>query len=183
MRYLERRRIVLLGVIAAGAASCVTPVEAAACPHAGQVAGSSTVDQVREGLHCLVNAQRAAHGLAPVRPSAELRAAAQRHGADMVARRYVGHTSPTGGTLEKRVRRTGYLAGARRWELGEDIGWAPTSGATPVGLMRAWMGSPPHRAVLLAGEFRDVGIGIALGVPVVKVTGGATFVLNFGSTR
>src|SRR3954447_22408475 len=44
-------------------------------------------------VRCLVNAQRAAHGLTPLRPSRQLRLA-EAHGADMVAHRFFAHVSP-----------------------------------------------------------------------------------------
>jgi uncharacterized protein YkwD len=47
--------------------------------------------------------------------------------------------------------------------VGEVIGWrvqsSPSSEAT--NLVREWLGSPPHRRVLLDGGFRRVGIGRA----------------------
>ena len=36
----------------------------------------------------------------------------------------------------------------------------------PSWVMRAWMHSPPHRHNILSRQFRDVGIGVARGVPV-----------------
>src|SRR3954454_15014338 len=61
-------------------------------------------------VRCLVNAQRAAHRLAPLRPSRQLRVAAEAHGADMVAHRFFAHVSPFSGAVTDRARRAGYLA-------------------------------------------------------------------------
>jgi uncharacterized protein YkwD len=48
------------------------------------------------------------------------------------------------------------------------------------------MNSPPHRAVILGRSFREVGVGIARGIPVDGVAGaatGATYVLDAGMAR
>jgi hypothetical protein len=52
--------------------------------------------------------------------------------------------------------------------------------------MRAWMHSPPHRHNILSRHFRDVGIGVARGVPVRgfrHVPLRATFSVEFGAHR
>ena len=46
--------------------------------------------------------------------------------------------------------------------------------------MLAWMNSAAHRQVILDRGFRQVGIGIALGLPMNAATAGATVVLDFG---
>ena len=50
--------------------------------------------------------------------------------------------------------------------------------ATPASIVRSWLRSPGHRAILLDGRYDDVGIGIALGAPVGG--SGATFTGDFG---
>jgi uncharacterized protein YkwD len=42
------------------------------------------------------------------------------------------------------------------------------------------MNSPGHRANILYAPFRDVGIGITLGPPKPTLSGGATYVADFG---
>jgi len=133
-------------------------------------------------VRCLVNAQRAAHGLAPLRPSRELREAAQAHGADMVSHRFFAHVSPFAGAVTDRVRRAGYLARSHGWSLGEDIAWGEGSLSTPESIVTAWMNSPGHRAVILDRDFHDAGVGVTLGVPVDDSSmPGATFVLDVGA--
>jgi hypothetical protein len=46
--------------------------------------------------------------------------------------------------------------------------------------MRAWLGSPEHRAIILDRLFRDVGIGVAAGLTDGSGGLGATAVLDFG---
>ncbi|MEA2253740.1 MAG: hypothetical protein QOI62_2820 [Solirubrobacteraceae bacterium] len=187
MNRARARRVKALAVlVAAVAAISVSPASAsaqtAACAGAQATASAVAPSSVRVALRCLVNAIRAQHGLEPVTPSSRLNLAAQRHGADMVARRFFDHVSPSGGTLSKRVSRAGYLASASEWTLGEDIGWAPEGEATPAALLDAWMNSAAHRAVILEPVYREVGIGVAAGVPAAAGGPGTTFVLDLGVT-
>jgi uncharacterized protein YkwD len=135
---------------------------------------------VRSALRCLVNVERAKHGVRSLRSDALLNAAADRHSADMVARQYFAHVTPEGASVTDRVRQTGYLGGSHDWALGEDIGWGTSTLSTPAAIFRAFMNSPPHRRVILDRDFRQIGVGVAQGVPVAGEPGGATFVLDFG---
>ena len=96
----------------------------------------------------------------------------------MVRRRFFDHVSPGGSTPASRVRRTGWLDGARAWSLGEAIAWAGGRGTSAAAIVRLWLHSPPHRAILLDRGFRRVGVGIAAGTP--RGGDGATFVLDAG---
>lgn len=166
-------------------ALCALPAAASAqsCARASAAADRATVSELRGALHCLVNAIRDDHDLAPVERSWRLELAAQRHSRDMVTRGYFSHVSPGGATLEQRVMRTGYARDAHTWALGEDIGWATGRGASPKSLVEAWMDSPPHQAIILQGTFRELGVGISHGVPDGDSRGGATAVLDFGLAR
>ena len=136
---------------------------------------------VGRAVRCLVNQQRAAHGLRSLRPSRLLRIAAEQHGADMVAHQFFAHVSPFTGALSNRVRRSGYMAHRPDWELGEDIAWGQGDLSTAAAIVDAWMNSPPHRAVILEPEFRDVGVGVIAGVPFASALAGATFVMDVGA--
>jgi uncharacterized protein YkwD len=98
----------------------------------------------------------------------------------MVARGYFEHVSLDGSSLTDRVRRAGYLNGKRRYSLGENIGWGEQQLASAAAIVRAWMNSPGHRAVMLEPRFREAGVGVAQGVPSAGGAPGATFVLNVG---
>ncbi|MEA2323222.1 MAG: hypothetical protein QOD81_3072 [Solirubrobacteraceae bacterium] len=127
---------------------------------------------------CLVNAERATRGLAPLRDAAPLRTAARRFSAEMVASRFFAHVSPSGTTVGSRVRRAGYR---NMSTVGENIGWGTGALATPAAIVRAWMQSPPHRAVILNGRFREAGVGVTPGSPLDATGSGATFVLDVGT--
>jgi uncharacterized protein YkwD len=183
MRRLRRSRGLLVAALIA-TALCAGPADGAApatgCEDTTEAAASAPEPDVRAAVRCLVNAVRADHGLPRLRPSAELNRAADAHSADMVARHYFEHRSPEGASVADRARQAGYLGRARDWELGEDIGWGTGSMSTPAAIVQAWMNSPPHRRIILDRGFRDVGVGVAPGVPVPGLTGGATFVLDLG---
>jgi len=138
---------------------------------------------VRSALRCLVNSTRARHGLPALRSSARLNVAADQFSADMVARGYFAHVTPEGLSVTDRIRATGYLGGSDDWALGEDIGWGTGSASTPASIFRAFMNSPPHRRVILSRDFRQIGVGVAAGVPVAGQGPGSTFVLDFGDVR
>jgi len=146
-------------------------------PAAGNVAA------VRAAVLCLHNSERSDRGLPPLKENARLRRAALGHSGDMVAGRFFAHESPAGADMADRILGTGY---ARRqgWSLGENIAWGTGSLATAAEIQRAWMESPGHRANILRRQFREIGIGIALGVPVdAGALDGATYTADFGVRR
>ena len=120
-----------------------------------------------------LNAERRAHGLAPLRISAKLDKAAQGHACDNAARRSISHDSSDGGTLKTRLRKAGYKYRAAAENTGRGFG----SGARAV---QWWMNSPKHRTNILLDRVRDVGIGIALSdAPDNKLH----WVINFGTSK
>jgi hypothetical protein len=160
----------------------VAPVaaEAAPCPHSGDLVTALSAPDRRAALLCAVDAERTARGLPAVGQNGQLTRAAQGHSDDMVARRFFEHVTPGGATLGDRVDATGYIEGQRDWELGEAIAWAQQPLDTPDSLMRAWLASPGHRAIILDRRFRDVGIGVTPGLTDGSANPGATAVLDFG---
>jgi uncharacterized protein YkwD len=110
---------------------------------------------------CLLNAERRRHGLRPLRLNDRLTRAARRHSQDMARHGYFDHTSRNGSSFVDRIRRTGYLSGARSWKVAENIAWGSHRLASPRAITRAWMDSPGHRANILDGSYREIGIGVA----------------------
>ena len=150
------------------------------CAYAGNRAGQVRIARTVRATVCLLNAERAAAGLRRVRVRRALAVAAGSHARDMVGRQYFAHASADGGHVVERVRRAGYLRGARYWSLGEILAWGSRSRATPDSIVRAWMRSPAHRDVLLRPDFRDVGVHVVLGTPHPRHKHGGTFVAEFG---
>lgn len=148
------------------------------CPGATASPGSTSAASARAAVLCLLNQQRAAAGLPALRARKSLRTAARRFARAMVSGHFFDHTSPSGTTLRSRVARTSYLRGASSWSLGENIAYGGGAKGSPAAIVTAWMGSAGHRANILNGSFRDIGIGIAGGLPVGG--SGATYVTDFG---
>jgi uncharacterized protein YkwD len=129
----------------------------------------------RIAIGCLVNKARTAAGLPGFTWSRSLGRAATRHARDMTRRGYFAHRRSRGPSLARRVR----AAGFRGRNVGEAIGYGCGSRATPASIVRAWLASPGHRAILLSGRSR-VGIGVS-GRPAVRCGGrGSTYVLDAG---
>jgi uncharacterized protein YkwD len=150
------------------------------CPNADLVPAPGNLAAVRAAVLCLHNKIRADHKLPLLRDDGDLRQAAAGHSSDMVGRRYFEHTTPGGRTMVDRIVGAGYVRANAAWMLGENLEWGTGSLATPRGAVRSWLNSPPHRANLLKRGYREVGIGIALGVPTGNDRG-ATYTVDFGT--
>lgn len=120
---------------------------------------------LEESILCLINERRASAGVGPVRLSFRLAQAASRHSNDMVSSGFFSHTSPSGSTFIDRITSSGYTKGARSWLVGENLAWGAGSLSTPANLVEAWMESPPHRANLLRGRFKEIGLSGVRGTP------------------
>src|SRR4051794_20094639 len=174
--------LILFLAVAVAAALAVAPARAhaaAVCAAAALPLGAVSGATVEAAILCRLNAERAERGLGPLARAGALEVSARRHAADMVARRYFAHVSPSGGNVEKRARRAGYLP-APCWALGENLGWSPPDAASADAVVAAWMASPKHRSVILDGDFREAGIGLVARAPNADGPG-ATFVLEAGA--
>jgi uncharacterized protein YkwD len=172
----------LLGVApAAQAAQSPTAAARAAaahCPGKHAVPTATTLHRAARATLCLLNAQRKAHGLRSVAPNRVLSSSARRYAKAMVAGQFFSHVSPAGQTLGARVSR--YIRGAHGWAYGENLAWGSGARATPQQIMKAWMSSPGHRANILSGRWRHIGIGVAPGAPVGGAGNAASYVTHFG---
>ena len=97
----------------------------------------------------------------------------------MVNQGYFDHTSPDGGTFVDRILGAGYAKRNDGWSLGENLAWGTGELSTASGLMNAWMNSSGHKANILKKAYREVGIGIRIGVPTDEAVG-ATVTADFG---
>jgi uncharacterized protein YkwD len=146
--------IVLAASPAALAADAPRPVRASAtsgCRDAGASIARKAV--MRRALRCVLNQQRAAHGLNPLAGNRRLARAANRHARDMARHNYFSHVSLRGTDPLRRVRAAGWRRG-----VGETLAWGCGAAASPAAIVAAWLGSPAHRAIIL-GPGRVVGIG------------------------
>ena len=174
----------MLALLLVPVAPAAPATRQAPCANADVMPGAANLATVRAAVLCLHNRERSARGLAPLRENANLRRAADGHSTAMVTARFFDHTSPAGTDMVDRILRTGY-ARNQGWSLGENIAWGTGRLATAAEIARAWMASPGHRANILRREFREIGIGISIGVPVANAhrLAGATYTADFGVRR
>ena len=169
--------------VLAAVAGTALPASAAAavCPAADTVPGEQELAQASTAVVCEINRERRGRDLPGVRAEPRLALAGERHARDMVGGGFFSHVSPGGRGMVARVQAAGYLDGAGRWALGEVLAWGWGWRATPAATVAAWMDSPPHRRVLLTRRYREVGIGVALGLPIGPAPGpGATYAAELG---
>jgi uncharacterized protein YkwD len=179
----SRLHLLAIGLAAlaiSGAATGTGTAVAASCDRANAEPNGSSDGAIADATLCLLNAERRAHGLSPLRLSRPLSQAAAGHSGDMVSRRYFAHTAPGGPSFLERVRHSGYLRSARNWLLGENLAWGTRGRSSARAIVRAWMHSPRHRKAILTPAYRDLGVGIAPGVPGSAAAGGATYTADFG---
>lgn len=115
----------------------------------------------------LVNAERAAAGVQPLAFDFQLNDSAELHSQWMIATDTFSHTGSGGSTPTDRMVAAGYqLTGS--WTTGENLAWQSLRGAAGIqddvaDLHVGLMNSPGHRANILNGNFREIGIGIETG--------------------
>jgi uncharacterized protein YkwD len=140
---------VVLGLLAA---SFVAPTSAAAADY--------TIDQAEQAMVGLLNADRAAAGLVPVRIDTRLMAIARARSVDMATRHYFSHTQPNG----KNVFDILNANGITWYGAGEIIAWNnyPTLELSTGNANSQWMNSPGHKAIVLSTTLNYVGVGLAI---------------------
>jgi uncharacterized protein YkwD len=168
----------LAAALALLAVAAPTASAAGPCASANASAADASKRALVRATLCVLNAERVRHNLRPLRLNRKLSAAARRHSRAMAKRRFFSHNSLSGASFVDRIRRTGYLSGARSWAVGENIAYGSGSRSTPRSIGTAWMNSPGHRANILSSSYSAIGIGVARGTPVGG--GGATYTTDFG---
>jgi uncharacterized protein YkwD len=155
-----------------------TPLAAAAtgCAKAHAQPSRLAANVARAAMLCAINRARAAHGLPAFGPERHLRRAAKGQARDMVRHHYFGHQRPGGPSLSDRLRSAGWHGRS----AGEAVAWGCGSSASAASTVKAWLHSPPHRAILLSGGYRSAGIGVAGRAPAACGPG-ATWVLDAGT--
>lgn len=153
------------------------------CRNANLLPDKKNTAAINAATLCLVDQIRAAHHLPMLRANRELQTVAGAQATEMVSKDFFSHVSPSGQTPAARVTSTRYPAHARSLSTAQNIGWGTGAYATPARMVAAWMASPPHREIILTGEYRDAGVGVAVPVPSVVGHGepGATYAIEFGA--
>ena len=132
---------------------------------------------------CLVNQERAAYHVRPLRSNRTLAGVAADQLDSMVRWNYFADVRPSGQTPIALVARTSYRGRAARLSVGQSIAWGAGGHATPARIVAAWMASPPHRELILEGEFRDAGVATSPTLPSALGVGGggAIYAIELGA--
>lgn len=126
------------------------PAVAAVPPVAYAASTKAELAIVRE-----INKMRRAHHLPTVKLTAPLARVARRHSSLMLKYDALSHSSFDGSSFSTRLARAG-----RHRQYGETLAWAPDGAHLNAhALLKLWLASAPHRAVLLNGKLRRVGVG------------------------
>jgi uncharacterized protein YkwD len=173
-----KHRIRIAAASAALAAALVAPSSALAadCANGDANPNDLSVAKAQRATLCLLNNERRKHGIRPFRADSRLTRASQRYANFMSRRNIFDH-----GDFVGRIKAARYLKGARGYTVGENIAWGSWDYATPENIVDSWMHSPGHRANILNGRFREIGLGVARGAPVGGQDRAGTYVTDFGT--
>lgn len=108
-----------------------------------------------ENIVNLVNQERTANGVDPVKVNPELQSAAVAKSQDMIYRSYFDHYA-FGQTPWMFILKAGYNYSV----AGENLAKGFSSSE---GVVNAWMDSPEHRANILNPEYQEIGVGVVKG--------------------
>lgn len=115
-------------------------------------ASSVSVDEVIN----LTNQERTKQGLAPLTLNQQLTDAAYAKAADMFAKDYWAHVSPTGTQPWFFIKNSGYTYRHAGENLARDFAESTT-------VVQAWMNSPSHRDNLMNSKYQDIGVAVVDG--------------------
>jgi uncharacterized protein YkwD len=198
VRRSEKRGHLFMLVTRLRASACLLALTLSGCPERSEPKGRDRSEEIASSpaarglanrteaekeLLLLVNQERQSKELSPLTLHPLLAMAAQDHAEDMLARGYFAHESRDGKGPMERAEAAGYGGGGAEGSLatlGENLAEGQLS---PQEVVRAWMGSPPHRRNLLDPDFREMGLGLALGPERRPGARRILWVLDLGSRR
>lgn len=120
----------------------------------------ATVVQAEASLGLLISQERELQGLVALQPDPDAMAIARKRAETMAATDLLSHQNPDGSDVFDAIA----AAGIPWFGAGEVIVWNSYAGdaESTAQAMAAWLGSPPHRAILLSTDFNYVGFGAAV---------------------
>jgi uncharacterized protein YkwD len=119
-----------------------------------EAAGAATLTRTESSLLTAMNEARRAQGLRPLHADGRLERAARGHSADMLRTDTFFH-----GAFSARIRGVG----VRAPRVGENLAWGVGALSRARAIVNTWLASPGHRANLLHGGYRIVGVGALRG--------------------
>lgn len=142
--------LVLLGlfIMAQSALTLFHQIKPGVLGYASQISPTTIIE--------LTNQKRMAEGQPPLSENKALDEAAAAKAADMIAQNYWAHNAPNGTEPWSFILNSGYSYLHAGENLARDF-------SNPTDVVEAWMKSPSHRANLLSGKYRDIGIAVVDG--------------------
>lgn len=139
----------------------------------------SSMDRTERKIVRAMNRVRASHGVGRLYRSRSLSRSADYHSRDMLRGDFFAHQSSNGTSFDARVRRFS----TRPARIGENLAWVSRVGERGLAqrIVSMWMGSPAHRAMLLAPAFRSVGVARRMGA--LGSVRAIVFTADFSSAR
>lgn len=122
--------------------------------HASSSSLSVAMTATERGFVSALDRARAQNGLPALAPDGRLAAAAREHSQAMVANGVFTH-----GQFWKRIEAHGITTG----NVGENLGWTSRPSGAVSRVVAAWLASPEHRRILLDSDYRQLGVGVAVG--------------------
>ena len=121
---------------------------------------SARMGRVERAIVRTLDRHRASYGVRPVHPSRRLARAADAHSRDMLARNYFAHSSSSGASFSTRIHH--YVHSSR---IGENLAYVSSCHGRRAAhlVVRMWMHSPAHRAIMLSRSFHRVGVALRRG--------------------
>jgi uncharacterized protein YkwD len=120
-----------------------------------EVGSPADPEVVEKQLFTLINRDRTARGLSPVRLDRRLTEVARAYSREMAETGAVAHVSPRSGRVDDRLRRARIGVAM----VGENVG----RDYSAVGAERGFMMSPGHRGNIIDPRMTEVGVGVARG--------------------
>jgi len=118
---------------------------------------ATSLSTLEQGVLADINALRKQHGLAPLRLSVRLSAAARQHSSEMAARGYFSHDSINGSSFDHRIARYYPMGHSHFWSVGENLLWSSPD-VDAEGALNMWWNSPEHRKNMLTARWREIGL-------------------------
>lgn len=116
-----------------------------------------------QNIIALTNQERVAYGLNTLNTNAQLSAAALAKANDMFEKQYWDHFGPNGESPWQFIRAAGY----NYVYAGENLA---KGFRTAEGIHEAWMASPTHKANIISGNYKDIGVAVVDGELLGKQT-------------
>ena len=163
----------MLAMVAVLAASAAQPRKAEAEATVPMCTGGTiTLTDAEKRSLDLHNQTRVREGLSKFCVHPDLQQAARAHSREMIGRDYFTHNSFNGESFSDRLKRYGYTPLPNRyWTVGENIAWGSGSSGSADSIFKGWMNSSGHKANILNGKFKQIGVGAFNGTYVDKATG------------